>query len=252
MREKITLFAAALSKAWWALMSCAAFTLLSVWSSLARNGNQITIVGTTILALLFFLIASFKAWSDENKKFEEAAKKNERPDLSIELGDVLTYYNLESNVTVVCAAVVVTNRGAASPAQGWKARFSSPRIDVTIGYSNLPSLEFPWALSNGHLLILRRPDMLPARTLNAIERGHTTHGRILFEFPGDIRPELGNFVGRLWIGCQDFQGTLVQQVFQGYPITQTNFFPDEETRPPQLDLQLDAALNEMLGVPPNQ
>ena len=248
MWKPIVQFLGALCKVWWALMSTAAFTALSVWSALSRHGGEVTVIGTAVLAIFFFLIAAYIAWRHENRKYLTEVEKNVSPEFSLDLAQVSTLYNAQTDTTVVCASGVLTNSGAASPAMRWRARFSSPRIDVTIGFSNLPSAEYEWHMSSGNILVLRRENMLPAKGLNAIERGHTIHGRILFEFHGDIRPDLGNFVGKLWIGCEDFKGRLCQDLFQGYEIPKIDFFPDEETR--SLQLELTAADARQL-VPPN-
>ena len=202
------------------------------------------------LGIAAFCGGAYIAWTKEREKYEAEVRKNENPDFKVQLGDVLTVYS-ERNTTIVCASVVVTNRGCSSSMTHWKARFTSPLIDVTIGHSNFASEIYEWPLTTGQTLILKRSDMLPARTLSTIQRGQTVHGRILFEFAGDIRPELSNCVGRLWIGGLDFKEVLYQDLFQGYPIATINIFPDEEVRQPQPLLDL-GAWTGMLDSPKQQ
>jgi hypothetical protein len=74
MWQSIRLFLAALAKVWWALMSTAAFTVLSILSAISANGNKVTVIGTAVLAVFFFLVASFRAWDEQYKRSIAAEK----------------------------------------------------------------------------------------------------------------------------------------------------------------------------------
>jgi hypothetical protein len=81
----------------------------------------------------------------------------------------------------------------------------------------------------GKQLVLKRLDLLPARSLPAVERDETKYGRILFEVPGDRRQEIysGNAVA--WLGCYDNAGRLCQTMFKATPeILELKTYPDEE------------------------
>lgn len=83
--ENIRGFLAAMWAEWWPLMSCAAFTILSVIAArIKRNQKKWIIHGSGILAIAFFGLASYFAWTDEHRAKVAAeqkllAKENERP-----------------------------------------------------------------------------------------------------------------------------------------------------------------------------
>jgi hypothetical protein len=58
-------------KHWWALMSCAAFTLLGMWVLYANKSNAWTFQATFGLAGFCLFWACFLAWRDEEKKVKE-------------------------------------------------------------------------------------------------------------------------------------------------------------------------------------
>src|ERR1035438_5503079 len=73
--DTFKLFIAALSRKWWALMSCAAFTLLSLWVAMENKSNAWAVSGIAALAVIFFLIASFGVWSEEHSRLVLAERK---------------------------------------------------------------------------------------------------------------------------------------------------------------------------------
>jgi hypothetical protein len=221
---------------------------ITIWEHI-RSQNVATIV-YGVLVMIFFSFGCYIAWSKERDKFELEAVKHELPDFKLTLGPVLTSYNPNMDITTICMSVVLLNRGAPSIASGWKARYQSPQIDITIGYFLLPSEEFDWPLSNGQYLVLKRRELIAAKTLTAIEKGHCAYGRILFEFQGDRRAELANGIGRIWLGCYDYTERLTQEIFQGYSTPDLNFFADEEVRnPPMLPLDFTTPGAPLLDQP---
>ena len=77
-------FTWALIKKWWPLMSCAAFTLLSLVSALAPNGSKLTVAGTFLLAIVFGVFGAFQLWSEQHKRAVKAEQ------------DLATYIQLPS------------------------------------------------------------------------------------------------------------------------------------------------------------
>lgn len=77
----IRLFATAITKHWWALMSCAAFTGLAVYVAATNKGNGWVVGGSAILAVLFFLLAAYRTWRDEHDKYTSQVARNLRPDI---------------------------------------------------------------------------------------------------------------------------------------------------------------------------
>jgi hypothetical protein len=62
------LYLKAVVKHWWALMSCALFTLLGLYIAYANKSNDWTVRGILGLAVLLLLVACFLAWRDEHRK----------------------------------------------------------------------------------------------------------------------------------------------------------------------------------------
>ena len=74
----IRLFAFAMLKHWWALMSCAAFTGLGVYIAAMNKGNGWVVGGSGILAALFFVVAAYQTWRDEHERHVKEVAQLER------------------------------------------------------------------------------------------------------------------------------------------------------------------------------
>jgi hypothetical protein len=62
------LFIQAVGKKLWALLSCAAFTILGAWAEYFSKNNLWIVKANFVLAGLFLLVGCFLAWSDEHRK----------------------------------------------------------------------------------------------------------------------------------------------------------------------------------------
>ena len=80
-QNPVRLFTAAMLHHWWALMSCAAFTGLGVYIAATNKGNGWVVGGSAILAAVFFVVAAYKTWRDEHRKYLDEVGKNQRPDI---------------------------------------------------------------------------------------------------------------------------------------------------------------------------
>jgi hypothetical protein len=105
-----------------------------------------------VVAALVFCIGAFIAWLEENKKYDAEKAKHDEPNLGLQIESILTFYNPPTNLTTVCFAADVTNRGAPSRAAGWHMRYQSHSIDVTVKFVSLSQerLEFPTIGLRGH------------------------------------------------------------------------------------------------------
>jgi hypothetical protein len=63
----------ALLRRWWALMSCAAFTIIGWYAAAHSKGNEWFGAVMWVAAALMFLVASFFAWKEQYDKAEETA-----------------------------------------------------------------------------------------------------------------------------------------------------------------------------------
>jgi len=194
----------------------------------ARDKNVVSYV-FVVTAALVFCIGAFIAWLEENKKYEAEKAKHDEPNFGLRIESILTSYNSQTNSTTICFAAAITNRGAPSHAAGWHIRYQSHSIDVTVKYVSLPQERVELPAIGGRKLVLKRPDLLPARSLPTIERGQTKHGRILFEVPGDRRQEIYSGTAAIWVGCFDNAERLCQSLFKSTPeIPDLQAYPDEE------------------------
>lgn len=194
------------------------------------KGRNLTSYVLVCMAALMFSVGAFIAWSEENKKYEIEKAKHDNPNLELEIVSVLTAYNSTTNVTSLCFAGILINRGSPSIGLGWKVRYQSPSIDLTVGFVSPPDDEWEWPAIGDRKLILKRETMLPARTLTAIERGHSLHGRVMFEIPLAREDEIYSGAALVSIGCTDTTGRLCQTSFKTDPahrIPTLQLFPDE-------------------------
>ena len=88
MHSPLRLFIKGLLKHWWALLSCAAFTILAVLAAESNESNSWTIRGTVALAGVFFIIATYRTWRDEHQqvdslhdKISVLTERNTKPDI---------------------------------------------------------------------------------------------------------------------------------------------------------------------------
>jgi hypothetical protein len=53
---------------WWALMSCAAFTFLGIWTAYANKGREWILWSSFLLAIAFLMIAAYRTWLAEHRQ----------------------------------------------------------------------------------------------------------------------------------------------------------------------------------------
>jgi hypothetical protein len=61
-------FAKALGRHWWALLSCAVFTGIGVYAALSGKGNQWVVLTSGVAALLLLIVAAYLAWKEEHQE----------------------------------------------------------------------------------------------------------------------------------------------------------------------------------------
>lgn len=231
MRKIIQFIGAAGKWGWPSVLGTVIFIGISLWEHVRDKALASYLF--PIVAALVFCAGAFKAWSEENKKYETEKAKHDNPNLELQIVSILTQYNRATNITTLCFAGIVINRGSASIGFGWKVRYQSPSIDLTVGFVSPPEDEYEWSPIGDKKPVLRRDTMLPARTLTPIERGHSRHGRVIFEIPRAREEEIYSGAAMMWIGCTDATGRLCQTSFQTGPAKKMptlQLFPDEMAR----------------------
>jgi hypothetical protein len=63
-------------------MSCAAFTIITVYTAAANGGKVWLVLGTALLAGAFFGVAAYQAWQEEHDKLTAEFAKYKGPDIS--------------------------------------------------------------------------------------------------------------------------------------------------------------------------
>jgi hypothetical protein len=195
-------------------------------------GRSIPSFWWAVLGFVLFMLGAFLAWNDEHSKFIAEKERNERPNFLLQVENLIPFYNQNVNITVLCFSADITNYGSPSQARGWLLKYQSPTIEQTVQNKSLHQERVVFPVAGGVNLVLKRPDMLPARTLNAIEKGHTKHGRIIFELAGDKKREVESGAAKMWLICNDIFGNPYQAYFEAGPKTaceELTPYPDEET-----------------------
>lgn len=93
-------FCRAVGRHWWALMSCAIFTLLGAYVLYAHKSDKWAFWATGIMAVFCLLMACYLAWVDEYKEVQKEKAKNEvAPEINIRECNSIPYGNLAKGLT---------------------------------------------------------------------------------------------------------------------------------------------------------
>lgn len=71
------LFLKAMFRYWWALMSCAAFTILGIWVVATNEGRDWALWSSLALSVAFLLLGAYKAWAKEHQLWLDERQKVE-------------------------------------------------------------------------------------------------------------------------------------------------------------------------------
>jgi hypothetical protein len=96
----LVLYAKALWKHWWTLLSCAVFTFISLIVALTNRSNMWIVRATGISAFALLLVASYLAWQDEYDRAEKEKGNNETaPHMDINVLSVVPHAKLQKGLT---------------------------------------------------------------------------------------------------------------------------------------------------------
>ena len=86
LRHPVAQFLRALSAKWWPLMSCAVFTVISIYAAVGNKSNRWSVTASLVTAVIMFVVAAYQAWKREyDAKMEALARHHrERPLLILE------------------------------------------------------------------------------------------------------------------------------------------------------------------------
>jgi hypothetical protein len=194
-------FLAALWTEWWPLMSCAAFTALSVIAARVKKDPSKWIVrGTSTLAVFFFGLASFFAWNAEHQVRLTAEKtlKDDIPQLSAEIGTIMTAHYTGhgmKNATNLTLYITITNHGSPSAFSVSRVLVNRPngQHDEAIIVHVLPSnLQLPGARGQPNVSLPRTDALVFLEKGRPIEKGGALTGWIMCIAPTVSDSELEN------------------------------------------------------------
>src|ERR1700733_7842979 len=74
----VTLFVKGIFSHWWALMSCAAFTFLGIWTAYANRSREWVLWSSFSLSLVFLLVAAYRTWLAEHRHLLTTLAENHR------------------------------------------------------------------------------------------------------------------------------------------------------------------------------
>jgi len=211
-------FIAALWRKWWALMSCAAFTILSLWASIENKTNAWVVSGIATLALIFFLVAAFGAWFEEHSKLASAERKLAElsPQFDFIVGTMLWRFDQNKDSTLFFPLARILNRGHASITTNWSAIYN---ISGTVEEMKPLWLRGEYKIQVGNEeLTLENGDLPSAKTAEkSIERGGVAGGRLLFTLPGNRTQQIQSLQYTMEFACEDYQGTKYTAIYRPSP-----------------------------------
>jgi hypothetical protein len=103
----LLLWIKAVARHWWALMSCAIFTLIGVYSAYANMSNDWVVRTTLSAAVLCLFIGCFLAWRDEHEMLSSEQAKNQKPFLEGQIVEAFIGPVITAEVALLSGSSVV-------------------------------------------------------------------------------------------------------------------------------------------------
>jgi hypothetical protein len=83
---------------WWALMSCAAFTILGLYALVLQKDSHWLIRSSFVFAGVFIVVAIALAWRDEHAARMKEVAKNTKPNFKMDILELVRNVKLDSDV----------------------------------------------------------------------------------------------------------------------------------------------------------
>jgi hypothetical protein len=183
----LKLFGLSLWKAWWALMSCAAFTILGLFIALENKGNSWTVGGIIVLAVTFFACAAFMAWREKYLALTKLQRRLASPQIDLSVGSAWWGADKNDSLSVILTMQVFNPHGPPTAMFNWELslQLESDGI-VTRGEIPLDSpSDIPLHLPNGQTLGLRKDAELRRQaSVQPIPAGGLAEGWLMAVFRG--------------------------------------------------------------------
>jgi len=180
-------YASAIFGHWWALMSCAVFTILGVIQLALKKSNIWMLRVTFGAAVVLLFIASFLAWQDEhiaNVSLKRSLDDLNMPQLKGNIDQIFTGYETEQKATGVYILASIRNTGASSIVEGWS-------LDVKHNFKTFPTRTM--YIPDGSYLkspkgkviaTFHATDVLYEKAMTPIQKGSLTRGWLRFAIYG--------------------------------------------------------------------
>jgi hypothetical protein len=124
----------AVIKYWWASMSCAVFTALGIYLTLAQKSNHWIVVANALLAVLFLVLATFLAWRDEHIQLQLERKKTQRPLFRIEAERAVVLLNDPFSPSLLLKVTMMNLSGAASSIRVFSISAKASAADENLSF----------------------------------------------------------------------------------------------------------------------
>jgi hypothetical protein len=108
------LFVTAIFHDWWALMSCAAFTVVGIWAAYAEKGREWVLWTSFTLAVVFVFVAAYKAWAREHELWLQERRKVDaltaKPNVTFAVHGIFAHVMQGDQWVVILPDVTIANQ----------------------------------------------------------------------------------------------------------------------------------------------
>lgn len=136
-------FAASLLRHWLALMGCAAFTFLSLYTLVRPQGSAWMLAASTTVAIAFFILAAYLTWADEAAEAEGLRKEiqslRQQPEITGEALDFRCVGLFGSDITIACRLAICNTRPVRTNLR--RIAIDAAQIQPRLAFSPVPIAE---------------------------------------------------------------------------------------------------------------
>lgn len=179
------LFAKALGRHWWALMSSAAFTLLGLYAAIRNEGNLWVVRSTYTFGAAFLLVAAYLAWRDEYVRATGLEARFDRPKLVISIGSVWWGAENDGKLFMALNATVANQVGPQTAVTNWQVELRDSKSGrIAYGEFRLPSLDpMTFGIGGGSRGVLKPENNLQrTSSINPVPTGGLASGWLYAKF----------------------------------------------------------------------
>src|ERR1017187_2572491 len=168
---------------WWALMSCAFFTLLGAYTLLARKSNTWVLWTTFGAAVIMLFIASFLAWRGNHRALLALQERLKSPEFIWTQGSSWWGRDHRGKLAMIVLGDVSNPHGPPSSAINWIMKIEANSKTEVGEIPILPKQDITMTLEGRkETLGLQLSSWLPRQSQQPISTGGTASGWIMAVF----------------------------------------------------------------------